>query len=205
MPREKLLIRHRQTVLVGCRLDAPVEELWGSVRGTDRDRGSRDVGVSRLDQTKVRDFHMVAAEKKIFRLHVQMLEPVSLIQQIENLGRFSQIVKQFFSRDAGQTQSSTFAKTVGQALIGQFHDDDQIAIHDFESLDREEIRMSNLADLAKPVQLSAMNAVLPGIDRCQLDGFGQTPRGFGLPNFTKTTSAEIPAEFVAGNGLCGDR
>ena len=142
-----------------------------------------------LHQAEVGDLDAVADQKQVARLDVEVLEAVLLDEVIEAVGGVAHVAEQFVARDAGPARLLVFDVQIVQALVGQFHDDDQFAADDVDAFDREDERV---ADFLDPLQglvflLGTESVAVEGIEVAvdELDGLVDAAGGDAFPHLAE--------------------
>src|SRR5208283_1717342 len=96
------------------------------------------------------------------------------------------------------TGRRTLLEAIHQAGIGQFGDDDQLAVDHLDTLKREEEGVADFLDAAEGLEFAAgAFAVKTSIN--ELDRLDETAGSVGLPHFTVAAGADPLADRVSGN------
>lgn len=132
------------------------------------------------------------------------------IHQIECLGRFHHVLQKFGARDARQAGIGCLGEAIEQVSIGQLHDNQELAVDDFDTFEGEQKRMSNRLDAVERAELLLGPSVITAITilaaEDELDGLVHPTGGLGLPDLAVAPSAKTSDEPVAWYGLgihCG--
>ena len=87
-----------------------------------------------LDQAEVGHLDAVADQEQVARLDVEVLQVVLLVHVVERFGRVAEVAQQVVARNADQAGRLALLEQVVQALVGQLHDDDQLAVDDLDAV-----------------------------------------------------------------------
>src|SRR5262249_4819440 len=109
------------------------------------------------------------------------------------------------ARDADEARRLAFLVGVVQALVGQLHYDDQLALNDFDALVGEDEWVADFLDALEGLEL-LLGAHAFRIERVEIavdefDGFVKFTGRNALPNSAVASAAERLDELVAGNRL----
>src|SRR5262249_15198264 len=185
--------------------DPAVERLRGRVDGGDAagHRGLHALEV--LDQAEVGDLDVRVDQEEVLRLDVEVLELVLRVHQVERLGGLGHVAEQFLARDADLALGAALLEAVPEVLVGQLHDDHELAVDDVEAFQGQDVGVADRLDAAEGLQLLfgplALFAEVLEVAVDELDGLEQAAGGFGLPDLAKAAAAQALEEPVAGDGL----
>src|SRR5439155_2883048 len=142
---EQLLKNDGQAVLTAVAADGAVKDLRRRIEGRDSTQRNTlpPFAGQAAHQAKVGHLDLVARDKKIARLDVEMLEAVLEIHEVEGLGRVTDKAQHLRARDAGITGGPVAGEHVVQAAIGQLHNDDQLAVEDLNAFHEEQERVAD--------------------------------------------------------------
>ncbi len=149
LAREQFLIADSQTILVAKAADPAVECFWG---GVNRRNAAGDGGLHPFkvfDQAEVGNLDVLINDKKVLRLDVQVLQLVLVVHQVEGFGGFFHVIKKLVARYAGQSLCATFLEAIPERLLGQLHDNNQLAFDHVEAFERQDIGMAHGFDAAE--------------------------------------------------------
>ena len=82
-----------------------------------------------------------------------MLQIKLLIHQVEYFRRLAHVAEQLVAWHTRVTSRARGSQQVFQTAIGQFHHDNEIAVYNFHSFQREQKRMANRLDMLKCTEL----------------------------------------------------
>ena len=153
-----------------------------------------------LSSPKVGHFDMVADHQEVFRLDVEVLQAVPLMNEVERVGRVADVAEQLIAGNARHAGLTARVEPRFETALGQFRDDDQAAVDDFDPFDREQERMPDLFDAIERFQFAlGAGLVEPAVD--ELDRLAQPARDLGFPDLTVAAAAQTGTQHVAGNRL----
>ena len=115
-----------------------------------------------LHQPEVGHLDVVADQKQVARLDVEMLQMALHVEHVQHLGRFAQVEEQLGAWNARLARGLVLLQQLMHVLVGQLRDDDQFAVDAFEPVDGQQKGMANGLDV-----LNGLEFVLgPLADRC---------------------------------------
>ena len=90
-----------------------------------------------------------------------------------------------FAGNPVPTPGSAFFKPVQKGVVRQLTDHDELAVEDFDALERQDKRVPDLLDLLQGSELLA-GLGIGELSIDELDRLEQTARSLGLPDLAKT-------------------
>src|SRR5262249_32247901 len=124
---------------------------------------------------------------------------------VQGLGRVPHVAKQVVAWDADQTSRLALLEAIVEGLVGQFHDDDKLAIELVNPVDLANEGMADVNDSLEGLALLLgphrvhIERVEVAID--DLDCLVDAARRFALPDLAEATAAQWLKQPVAGNGF----
>ena len=148
MPRQHFLVDNRQAVLIAQSAELAVKGLGSGVDRRDPARDRHQLHAVRriFHQPEVGDLDVVENEEQILRLDVEMLELELDVHQVEHFRGLGHIAEQLLARDAGVALRAALLEAVSQRAIRQLHDDDEVIIDVFITIEQEDERMAHRLD-----------------------------------------------------------
>jgi hypothetical protein len=153
-----------------------------------------------FDQPEVGDLEPAAEQEQVLRLHVQVLEAMHLVDVVERLARVAHVTEQLVPGNAGQAASPAFVESAVQAALGQFGDDDQLAVEVLETLQRQQERVPDSLDPLQGTQF-LLGARAGQVAEDDLDGLDEPTRSGRLPYLAVAAETDALQEMVAGDDL----
>ena len=158
-----------------------------------------------LDQAEVGDLDPIADEEEVARLDVQVLQAVLLVHVIESDGRVADVAEEGVAGDADQAGREALLEGVVEILIGQLHDDNELAFDDLDAVHGQDEGVADFLDAVEGLQL-LLGARPIGVQRVEvavdeLDGLEQAAGRLAFPGFAKAAAAEGLDEAIPGNRL----
>ena len=114
-------------------------------RGHPADCGAIDV-VQVLDQPEIGELDAVAHQEKVFRLDVEVLQGMLLVDVIEGVGGVVQVGQQLIAGNSHESRLAAPLEFLFQVRGSQLHDDYEVALNQFDPLKREQEGVANLLD-----------------------------------------------------------
>ncbi len=167
------------------------------------DARRRDVGAGQaVDQSEVGHLDVVADHEQVVRLDVEVLQAVFEVDDVERLGRLAEEADQLFARHAGRALPLVVEQHRLEVAVGQFHNQDQHAVDDFDALEGEEEGVADALDALDGLALLGGEAGAGvGVAADELDGLIEAAGGLALPNLAEAAAAERLDQPVAGQRL----
>ena len=103
---------------------------------------------------------MAADEKQVLRLHVEMLQRVAIAKKVEGVGRIAHVPEQLITSNSRQAGAATLVVTVFQTRVGQFCNDREPVVDDFDPFQREQERVADRLDAMKRAELQFRAAII---------------------------------------------
>ena len=97
--------------------------------------------------------------QQVLRLDVAVGQ-LFLAKKIEGLGRLAEVIQQFLSRNAGQSQIATLQAPILQTAVRQFHHNGEALFKCLKVVHLQEKRVAEFADLLQCFQLFLAESVL---------------------------------------------
>ena len=203
---EQFLIHDRQAVLIAIPGEFVLKCFRGAVHGRDAAGDHALDTLEVLDQAEIRHLDVTVHQEQVLGLDVQVLKLVLIVHQVQHFRGLLQESKQFDPGNAGEILGATLAKAIPQVAVRQLGDDQQLALNDVVTFEREQVGMS---DRLKALQGAQLLLGMPGsvlVDGSQvavddLDGLHQAARSLRLPNLAKAAAANSLQQAIARNGF----
>ncbi len=156
-----------------------------------------------VHQAEIGDLHVVADQKEITRLDIQMLQVELQVHEVQDLGGLAQVGKQIGPRHALLPLAAKLLQELVQIVVGQLGDDDQLAADAFNPVHREQKRVADGFDMLDRAKffLGADTIVAEAIKVPinKLDGLENAARGLAFPDFAKASRAKRFEESIPAN------
>ena len=193
-------IHDRQTVLVALPRGPAFEQFW---RGISRRQAAHQRAtpfVQVLHQAEVAQLGAPADDEYVFGFHVEVLQRIALVEKIERFGSVADESLQFILGHADRLGLPQASEMIHQAAVGQFGNDHQIAVGDFDAFDRQQQRMPHIFD-AREGPHFGLGVAGVSVAENDLDGLGNAAGGNRAPDLTVAAAAEQVFNPVSGNGF----
>jgi hypothetical protein len=160
------------------------------------------------EEAEVGDLDVPADEEEVARLDVQVLQPVLLVEEVEDLGGLTEVGEGLGAGDAGHPLLPVLGEEFLEAAVSQLGDDDEVAGDDLDALDGKEERMAKAFDVLQGPELPVGAAGVPVEARValdELDGLAQPGGRPALPNLAEAALAQRFEQAIAGDRFVIDR
>ena len=125
----------------------PVKVSGGAYSGVTPPRMPEALARSRcLTRPKSATLTRSPDQEQVARLDVEVLQVVLLVHVVERLGGVAHVAQQVVAGDADQPGRLALDVKIVQALVGQLHDDDQLALDHLDALQRQDEGMADFLD-----------------------------------------------------------
>ncbi len=153
-----------------------------------------------LHQTEVGDFHAFAYQQQVFRFDVQVLQRMPLAHEVQGVGRVVEELQQRFARNPRLAFQPAGVEVFLQAALGQFGDDDELAVHHLDALQRQQEGVPDFLHAIQGLEFSRGPRLVEfAVDEFQrLDESAGSVRG---PDFAVAAGADTLAHAIAWNRL----
>ncbi len=205
---EHLLVDDGQAVLGAVPAHLAAQQLRGAVERRQAPllgHGFGPVVVELVDQAEVGELDVVADEEQVGRLDVEVLQAVPEVDEVEGFGGLAHVAEQLVAVDAALPGGPALGEEVGEVAVGQFHDEDEFAVEDFNAVDGQQKGVAHGLDELDGPEFEAGGVLGPGLDvgvaLDELDGLEDAAGRLALPDFAEAAAAERFDEPVAGQGL----
>ena len=144
-----------------------------------------------VDQAEVGHLNVVADQKQVMRLDVEVLQAELEVDDVEGLGRLPQEAEQLLARHAGLALALVVEQDRLQVAIGQLHDEDQHPVEDLDPFQGEEEGVADALDALDGLAfLGGEAAAGVRVAGDELDGLEQAAGGLALPDLAEAAAAE---------------
>ncbi len=163
------------------------------------------VPARRVHQAEVGHLDVIAHQKQIARLDVQMLQVELEVHEVQHLGRLAQVAEQLAARHARLPLGPILLQKLVEILVGQLGDDDQFPADVLDAVHRQQKRMANRLDMLDGPQLFlgpnavVVQAVEVAIN--ELDRLENAARRLALPDFAKTPRTQRFDQAITSYGF----